>query len=183
MPLTPRAFLATFAFVFTLTACASVPGLQTAGLASDPESQTKALLVAMGLTVDAVGVYGRLPECRDQGPRPCHKANPYRDAKLIANAVLQDAEALAAGRRSALAQIAIFGLTQWHLVKVISDDPEKPTNPELPPRLDAVAYIDAIDAADLLVSTADDRVQDAFSVNTSVADLLTSLREKVQALP
>jgi len=169
-------------FAYFLTACASVPGEQTLGLSPDPDRTKKTVLVSMGLAVDAIGVYGRLPACEASGPRPCRHAARYRDLKFHAAAIVADAKLMAAGDRSSLATALIFAAMQYQMVKTVHDA-APPTNPDLPPTPAAVAYVDAIGAADLLINSADDRVRDGVSVNVSVAELVADLEARVAALP
>jgi len=175
--------LVALVFCYFLTACAGstgLPAMQTLGLEPDADAQKKQVLAMMGLTVDAVGVYGKL--CAPVQTKACNSPKHYQNAKLIAQSVSLDAKLVAEGRRSPVAALAIFALTQYALVKTVADQPG-PTDPSAPPRPDAIAYIDAIDAADLLVTSADERVRDASGPNVSVADLLADLQARVAALP
>lgn len=169
-------------FAYFLTACASVPGGQTLGLAPDPDRTAKAAIVTASFVVDGIAVYGKLPECRKDGPKPCRVAKNYTDAKLIAQSLVGDMRLLVAGKRSAIATVATLALIQYQISKTIAAVPG-PTDPFDPPRPDAIAYIDAIGAADVLVSTASDRVQDSLSVNSTLADLLADLEVRAAALP
>lgn len=169
-----RTFAPAFAFIFGLTAC------QTLALEADPDRTKKGLLVAMTLSVDAIGVYGKL--CAPLQTPACKSPKGYSDAKLIAGTLATDARLVVDGQRSAWAQIVIFGLTQAQLAKTLGDQPG-PTNPDAPPNAETIAYIDSIDAADILISTASERVQEAVSVNTNLADLLADLDARVAALP
>ena len=161
-------------FAFFLTACASIPGAQTVGLESDPDKPTKAVLVAAGLMVDAVGVYCTLPD---------HKAKACRDAKLIAGGLVLTFAPLAKGqKRSNIFLTAALLYSQYQLAKTIADTPG-PTDPEGYPKPETIAYLEAAGLLDILASTASERVQDGVSVNTSVADLVADLQAKVAALP
>ena len=163
-----------------LASCNGWPGAQSLGIQSDPDASKKALLVTMGFVVDAVGVYGHL--CAPVQTPACTEPKAYQDAKLIAGIVVTDAQLVAEGKRSALAASIIFGLTQYQLVKTVAHQPG-PTDVNAEPTAAAISYIDTIGAADLLISTSSQRVQDAYGVNTSVADLLAELKAKVAALP
>ena len=165
---------------FALASCTGWPGAQTLGVEDDPDSGKKALIVSMGFVVDAVGVYGRL--CAPVQTPACKSPKSYADAKLIAGIIVTDAQLVVDGKRSTLAAALILGFTQYQLVKTIADTPG-PTNPEAAPDQTAVAYIDSIAAADLLITTADQRVQAAYSVNTTLAELMAGLKAKVEALP
>jgi hypothetical protein len=172
--------MATLLLALTFTSCTGLPGAQTFGLEEDPDESTKALLVTMGFVVDAVGVYGKL--CAPVQTPACKSPKHYADAKLIAGIVADDAALVVDGRRTPLAAALIFGLTQYQLVKTIAGT-AGPQGSSAPPDLAAVAYIDSISAADLLIGAADQRVRAAYGVNTSVADLMAALRAKVAALP
>ena len=163
-----------------LTSCSNMPGAQTFGLEDDPDSGKKALIVSMGFVVDAVGVYGKL--CAPVQTPACKSPKTYADAKLIAGVIVNDAQLIVDGKRSTLAGALILGLTQYQLVKTIADTPG-PTNPEAAPDQTAVAYVDSIAAADLLITTADQRVRAAYGANTTVAELMVGLQAKVAALP
>ena len=163
-----------------LASCGSMPGVQTVGLQSDPDSAKKALIVSMGFVVDAIGVYGKL--CAPVQTPACNSPKTYADAKLIARTVVTDAQLVAEGKRTASVASLLFALTEYQLVKTIGNQPG-PTDPASPPAIQAVAYIDSINAADLLITTADARVKDAFGVNTTVAELVMGLQQKVDALP
>ena len=167
-----------------LSSCARLPGLQTVGLQSDPDQATKYVLVSAGLVVDAVGVYGALPPCAKGVKQPlgCRSEKAYRDAKLIAQSVGAGFEGLRTGSRSSLLLSAGLLYAQYELAKTLADTPG-PTSPEAPPAPQAAAYLDAIGLADVLVNSADQRVKDAGSVNTTVVELLDSLQQKVAALP
>lgn len=174
-----RALAALF-LALALTSCSGLPGAQTIGIEPDPDASKKALIVSMGFVVDAVGVYGKL--CAPVQTPACKSPKHYADAKLIAGIIVTDAQLVIDGKRSTLAAALILGLTQYQLVKTIADTPG-PTNPEAAPDQTAVAYVDSIAAADLLITTADQRVQAAYSVNTTLAELMTGLQAKVAALP
>lgn len=163
-----------------LASCSGWPGAQTLGVVDDPDAGTKALLVAMGMVVDGIGVYGHL--CAPVQTPACNSPKTYADAKLIAQAMVADAQLVAAGKRSSTAATIIFALTQYQLVKTVANSPG-PTNPQAAPDQEARAYIDSIAAGDLLISTADSRVRAAYGVNTSVASLMAGLEAKVAALP
>ena len=161
-------------FAFFLTACASIPGAQTVGLEPDPDKPTKAVLVAAGLMVDAVGVYCALPD---------HKAKACRDAKLIAGGLVLTLKPLGAGqRRSSVFLTAALLYSQYQLAKTVAGTPG-PTDPEGYPKPETVAYLEAAGLLDILALTASERVQDGVSVNTSVGDLVAELEAKVAALP
>ena len=164
----------------TLASCSWLPGNQTLGMERDPDASKKSLILAMGFVVDAIGVYGHL--CAPVKTPACNSPKSYTDAKLIASAIAFDAQLVAAGRRSPIAEALVLGLVQYQLVKTIAAQPG-PTNPQAPPDKAALAYVDSIAAADLLIDTADQRVQDALSVNTPVGDLVAELRQKVSNLP
>ena len=172
--------IAALVLTLALASCTGWPGAQTLGVEDDPDSGKKALIVSMGFVVDAVGVYGKL--CAPVQTPACKSPKTYADAKLIAGIIVTDAQLVIDGRRSTLAAALILGLTQYQLVKTIADTPG-PTNPEAAPDQTAVAYIDSIAAADLLITTADQRVQAAYSVNTTLAELMAGLKAKVEALP
>ena len=168
-----RTFFPAFAFIFGLTAC------QTVGIEADPEAVTKRAIVATSLAVDAVAVYGTLPACGSGVGDMCQKPKAYRDAKLLTQAF---ASTLRATERPSVFLTAGLLYYQWQLAKTVGADPG-PTNPEAAPS-DAVArQLQALQMADVLVSTFDERVQDAASVNTSTADLLADLELRVAALP
>jgi hypothetical protein len=172
--------IAAFLLALSLASCSGMPGAQTLGVEPDPDSGKKALIVSMGFVVDAVGVYGKL--CAPVQTPACKSPKTYADAKLIAGIIVTDAQLVVDGKRSTLAAALILGLTQYQLVKTIADTPG-PTNPEAAPDQTAVAYIDSIAAADLLITTADDRVRAAYGANTTVAELMAGLQVKVAALP
>lgn len=169
-------FLRTFipALVFALT----LSGCQTVGIDQDPDRSKKLALVTTTIMVDAVGVYGHLPVCDRSIPQPlgCQEVKRYSDAKLIAQLVAQDYQ----GSSPLLGLGLIYA--QWQLSKTIAGTPG-PTNPNAPPNEQTTAYLHAIGLADILISTADQRVRDAVSVNTSVAELQAKLQASVAALP
>lgn len=164
----------------TLASCSSLPGAQTLGLQEDPDSGKKAVLVRMALVVDALGVYGKL--CAPVKTEACKSPEHYANAKLIAGTIVDDAQLVVNGTLDPLAATIIFGFTQAQLIKTIADAPA-PTNPNAPPSAETIAYIDSIGAGVLLISTADQRVRDAYGVNTTVEELMVELRQKVEALP
>ena len=165
-------------FAYFLTACASVPGSQSLGLASDPDRSYKAVIVATTLGIDAVHVYGTLPACGSGVGDMCKKPKAYTDVKLITKGF---AETLRQPRGSIFLTSGLLYF-QYQVGKTLAGAPG-PTDPEAAPS-DAIAkQLAAMQLADILVSTADERVQDAFSVNTSAADLLKTLDEKLAALP
>ena len=171
-------------FAFFLIGCAGntgIPGVQSVGLEPDPDRPAKLLLVTAGIAVDGVGVYGRFPPCESK-VKPCHDPKKYRDAKLVAQAIAGDMKLLASGKRSDLAMGLILMYAQWQLAKTIAGEPS-PTDPESPPATSTIQTLDAIGAAGILVTTASERVRDAASVNSSVADLLADLDSRVAALP
>ncbi len=176
-------FLAILCGVY-LSACASVPGTQTLGIDSDPDKLTKTVLVTAGLVVDAVGVYGHLPPCAKALKQPlgCRSEKAYRNAKLISQSTALGFEGLKNGNRSALLLSAGLLYAQYMIAKDIAATPG-PTDPNAPPSPTAVAYLEALGLADILVNSADERINDAASVNVTVADLVAELRAKVAALP
>ena len=162
-------------------ACAALilSGCQTLGLESDPDQATKLAIAASGIMVDAVGVYGHLPPC---GVDPCRVEKRYRDAKLIAQAVGGSFEALRHRPRASWFLTAALLYGQYEIAKTIGDSPA-PTLPEEPPMPATIATLEAAGLADILISTADERVRDAASVNTTIPELLDALGAKVAALP
>jgi len=168
------------ALALALASCAGWPGAQTLGVEPDPDSEKKALLVAMGLTVDAVGVYGAL--CAPVVTPACKSPQSYENLKRIAHTIVLDADDVVSGRLSPTAAILIFGFTQYALVKTAAGSPA-PTNPQATPDEAAIAYIRSIAAGDMLISTASAKVRDAMAVNTTPAQLMAELRAKVAALP
>ena len=170
-------------FAFFLTACTSIPGAQTVGLESDPDKPTKAVLVATGLMVDALAVYAALPDCGSGVGDACKKPKAYRDAKLIAQATVLTFAPLAKGQhRSSVFLSAALLYSQYQIAKTMASAPG-PTNPESYPPPQTLQYLEAAGLADVLISTASERVQDGVSVNTSVGDLVMELEAKVAALP
>ena len=161
-------------FMFFLTAC------QTLGIDQDPDAQAKRLILATSFVADGVGVYGHL--CAPVKTNACRSEKAYQDAKLILGALVEDAAAVSEGRMTPVVALATFGFVQWQLIKTVHGTPA-PTDPNSPPLPDSYAYIQAIGAADMLVNTYDERVQDALAVNTSPQELLAGLRAKVAALP
>jgi hypothetical protein len=172
--------IATLVLTLALASCSSLPGSQTLGLTEDPDRGKKALLVRMGLVVDALGIYGKL--CAPVKTDACKSPQHYADAKLIAATIVDDAQLVVDGKLSPLAAGIIFGLTQAQLIKTLADEPA-PTKPDAAPTQETIAYIDAIGAGLLLIQTADDRVAEGYGVNTTVAELMTDLQAKVAALP
>lgn len=159
-------------FAFFLTAC------QTVGIESDPDRTHKAAIVATTLAVDAVKVYATLPDCGSGVGDMCKKPKAYTDAKLM---TVSFAETLKGARPSVFLTAGLL-YYQYSLAKRLAEAPG-PTNPEAAPS-DAVAkQLLALQMSDVLISTLDSRVQDAFSVNTSVEELLADLDAKVAALP
>lgn len=169
---------------FVLTACAHVPGAQTVGLESDPDQATKMVLVSAGLVTDAVAVIGHMPPCDKAVKQPlgCKPEKAYRDSKLILQATVAGFEGLKSGNRSALLLSAALIYAQYAIAKDLAAQPG-PTNPDAAPTPQAVAYLDAIGLADVLVNSADQRVRDASSPNVTVQELLVELQGKVAALP
>lgn len=165
----------------SLVACASLPGAQTVGIASDPDATTKQVLVAAGLMIDAVGVYGKLPPC-ELKVEPCRSEKAYSNAKLIATSVADGFQSLRNGSQSSLLLTAGLVYAQYTLAKTLSAAPG-PTDPNAPPAAASVAYIQALGLADVLVNTADARIRDAASPNVTVVELLDDLSKKVAALP
>jgi hypothetical protein len=165
-------------FAYFLTACASIPGEQTLGLSRDPDATHKAAIVATTLAVDALHVYATLPECGSGIGDMCKKPKAYRDAKLM---TVSFAETLKGPRPSVFLTAGLL-YYQYSLAKRLAGAPS-PTDPEAAPSDSVAKQLAALKAADILVSLADDRVQDAFSVNTSAADLMAELESKVAALP
>lgn len=161
-------------FCFFLTAC------QTVGIQSDPDKATKSILVASGFMVDALNVYGHLPPCELQ-VSPCKKEKNYQNAKLVALSTVESFQALDRQPSSIFLSAALL-YSQFSIAKTLADAPA-PTEAEAYPKPATVAYLEAAGIADILVSTADQRVQDALSVNTTTTDLLDQLAEKVAALP
>lgn len=164
----------------TLTSCSGWPGAQTLGVTEDPDKGKKSLIVAMSFVVDAIGVYGKL--CAPVQTSACNSPKSYQDAKLIAGMIVSDAQLVMDGKRSSIAGALVLGLVQYQLVKTISAQ-AGPTNPEAAPTEVSISYIASIEAADLLISTADERVRGAYGVNTSVDELMANLKAKVAALP
>lgn len=172
--------LTAFLLALTLASCSGWPAVQTLGLQDDPDKGKKSLIVAMGFVVDAIGVYGKL--CAPVQTPACNSPKSYADAKLIAGMIVNDAQLVMDGKRSSVAGALVLALVQYQLVKTISAQPG-PTNPEVAPTEASISYIASIEAADLLISTADERVREAYGVNTSVEDLMAGLKAKVAALP
>jgi hypothetical protein len=160
-------------FAYFLTAC------QTVGIEADDQRPLKAAIVATTLAADAVRVYGTLPVCGSGVGDACQKPKAYADAKLM---TVSFAQTLKATDRPSVFLTAGLLYYQYSLAKRLADAPG-PTNPEAAPS-DAVAkQLLAMQLGDVLISTLDSRVQDAFSVNTSAADLLVKLDASIEALP
>jgi len=172
--------IAAIFLALALTSCSGLPGAQTIGIEPDPDASKKALIVSMGFVVDAVGVYGKL--CAPVQTPACKSPKHYADAKLIVPTIIADAQLVVDGKRTPLVAWLILGMTQAQLVKTIADAPA-PTNPEASPDQAAIAYVDAIGAADLLITGAEQRVHEAYGANTSLAELMAGLQAKVAALP
>ncbi len=169
-----RTFLTGFAFLIGLTAC------QTIGIEADKEAATKSILVATGLMVDAVAIYGHLPPC--PAPDPCRKEKAYQDAKLISLATVAAFEPVRDGQRSSVFLSAALLYSQYQIAKTLANAPA-PTVPEASPAPATLQYLEAAGLTDILISTAHERVQQAVSVNTSVGELLDHLSARVSALP
>lgn len=169
-------------FAYFLTACSSVPGTQTLGIDPDPQAEVKQAIVAATLAVDAVGAYGTLPSCKTVKGL-CKDDKAYMNAKLI---VQSGAGGLAqlASQKSPTGLLLTAGLVymQWQLTKTITQSPG-PTDPNAPPAPALVAQLAALQAADVLIQTADQRVRDAAGPNVTVGELLDELQAKVAALP
>lgn len=165
-------------FAYFLTACASIPGEQTFGLSSDPDRTHKAAIVATTLAVDALHVYAVLPECGSGVGDACKKPKAYADAKLM---TVSFAETLKGPRPSVFLTAGLL-YYQYSLAKRLAGSPG-PTDPEAAPADSVAKQLAALGMLDVLILTADDRVQDAFSVNTSAADLLAELDARIVALP
>ena len=163
-------------FAYFLTAC------QTVGIEGDPEKPTKLVLASAGLMVDAVGVYGALPLCGSGVGDACKNEKRYRDAKLVAQSTANVLAAVKTQPRSSIFLTAALLYSQYQVAKTIAAAPA-PTEPEAYPTPQTVAYLEAAGLLDILVNSADQRVQDAASVNTSVADLVDDLQARVAALP
>src|SRR3990167_6064275 len=168
-----RTFLPAFVFALTLTACQSI------GISDDPERAYKSTIVATSLAVDAVAVYGTLPVCGSGIGDMCQKPKAYRDAKLLTQSF---AATLRATERPSVFLTAGLLYYQWQLARMVGGD-HGPTNPEAAPSDAVVRQLQALQMADVLVATFDERVRDAASVNTSTADLLADLELRVKALP
>lgn len=160
---------------FILTAC------QTVGIESDPDAPVKAVIVATGIAVDTVGVYGTLPPCV-LGVKPCHDPKKYAQAKLLAQSAGAALQTVGNSSRSQIFLTAGLLYFQYEAAKTLAGSPG-PTNPEAPPTNTTVATLQALNLADVLVSTADQRVRDSSGPNVTVADLLADLQKRVAALP
>lgn len=169
-------------FAFFLTACASVPGSQTLGLEDDPDRPTKLVLAAATLMVDGVHVYAALPVCGSGVGDACRSEKRYRDAKLIAQSTASMLSSVNTQRRSSVFLTAALIYSQYQIAKTVAAAPA-PTEPEAYPTPAVVAQLEALGLLDVLVNTADDRVRDAASVNTSVASLVENLQARAAALP
>lgn len=172
--------VAALLLTLALASCSSWPGAQTLGVEDDPHSEAKALLIAMSMTVDAVGVYGHL--CAPVVTPACKSPKSYENLKRIAGTIVQDADDVVSGRMSPTAAIVIFAFTQYALVKTAANS-TAPTNPQATPDEAAIAYIRSIAAGDMLISAASAKVRAAMSVNTTPAQLMVELRAKLAALP
>lgn len=170
------------AAALTLGACQSIPGVQSVGLVDDPDHNTKVALVASGFVVDAVGVYGALPSCVTTKGL-CRDDKAYANAKLVATSGVIGIAQLA-GQKSPSGILMTAGLLymQWQISKNLGHD-AGPTDPNAPPAPAAVAYLQALGLADVLVQTADSRIQSASGPNVTVAELVSDLENKVAALP
>ena len=170
-----RTFFPAFAFIFGLTAC------QTLGVESDPDRTTKAAIASASIVTDAVAAYCRLPG-KESGLHPYSVPERCRDAKMIMTSVAASFEPLRYSERPSIFLTAGLLYAQFQVAKTIADAPA-PTSPEAPPTPAVAAYLQGIGMADILVSTADDRVRDAIGPNTSVVELLDELQDKVASLP
>ena len=179
-----RTFSALLAAIMlvSVAACASLPGGQTLGLSSDPDQTTKQALVASGFVVDAVGVYGALPSCVTTKGL-CRDDRAYANAKLVATSGVTGIAQLA-GQKSPSGILMTAGLLymQWQISKNLAHD-VGPTDPSSPPAPASVAYLQALGLADVLVQTADSRIQAASGPNVTVAELVSDLENKVATLP
>lgn len=160
------------ALLASLTAC------QTVGIESDPDRTHKAAIVATALAVDSLHVYATLPECGSGVGDACKKPKAYADAKLM---TVSFAETLKGPRPSVFLTAGLL-YYQYSLAKRLAGAPS-PTDPEAAPSDSVAKQLAALGMLDVLILTADDRVQDAFSVNTSASDLMAELESKVAALP
>ena len=168
-----RTFLPAFVFALTLMGC------QTVGIESDPERAYKSTIVATGLAVDAVAVYGTLPACGSGVGDMCQKPNAYRDAKMLTKAF---AVTLRGAERPSVFLTAGLLYYQWQLAKTVGGEPG-PTNPEAAPADSVVRQLQALQMADVLVSTFDARIEAASGPNVTVAELLATLDAKIAKLP
>lgn len=149
-------------FAFFLTAC------QTVGIEEDPDRPTKLVLAAATLMVDGLHVYAALPLCGSGVGDACRHEKRYRDAKLIAQSTANVLAAVKTHPRSSIFLTAALLYSQYQVAKTVAGAPA-PTDPEGYPTPQTVAYLEAAGLLDILVNSADQRVQDAASVNTSVA--------------
>lgn len=168
-----RTFLPAFVFALTLMGC------QTMGIEGDPQRPYKVAIVATTLATDAVATFGTLPECGTGVGDLCQKPGAYRDAKLLTRAF---AATLKASDRPSVFLTAGLLYYQYQLAKTVAGEPG-PTNPEGPPS-DAVArQLAALQMADVLVSTLDERIEAASGPNVTVAELMADLDASLAKLP
>lgn len=163
-------------FCFFLTAC------QTLALEEDPDRPTKLVLASAALLVDGVHVYAALPLCGSGVGDGCRVERRYRDAKLLAQSTANVLAAVKTQKRSSIFLTAALLYTQYQVAKTVAGAPG-PTDPEGYPTPAVVAQLEALGMLDVLINSADERVQDAASVNTSVADLVDHLQARAAALP
>lgn len=170
-----RVFLAALVAI-SLSAC------QTIGIESDNQATIKQAIAVTSIAVDTVGAYGNLPDCAPGVGSLCKKPKAYTDAKLIAHSFVDGLKITAAQDHPSVFLSAGLLYFQFQLAKTIADAPS-PTDPEAPPSIAVEKQLAALKLADILVSTADSRVKDAASPNTTVEELIADLDARVNALP
>ena len=176
MSLFTRTFLPAFVFALTLMGC------QTVGIDEDPQRPLKITIAASAIAVDTVGAYGKLPDCGSGVGDMCRSPKSYASAKTISQTFVRGLSMTSGTPRSSIFLTAGLLYFQYELSKTITDAPA-PTDPEADPTEAVRKKLEALEALDLLVSTADERVTAAASVNTTVAELLADLNARVLALP